>query len=341
MQIIWSPTSHFIWILLTAAVTSYVSSLLLLRWSSTQFASDVAFCFSRLHACLHHRLGTAFAEMPDTVFNPGFKAELLKCSTSLDTVYQQATFELRVGRLSVKRLKPFTRTIERLRRELSRDLAFPQPHDLASSPAFKVLYSLALDLGCAILDSISVIERTILACFNQSVPPTPTGTDQALTDAKTRLALASLSVQAELKPVCGTEKFGIKLSDGSIDLTTAVFDRCSFLISLLQMAQDVQSALQDAEDIFTSYTELSTRLWYPRFSWAWLGIAPSTLLLDECTISEDQEEVQDMTDNTSQHETLRGIAEQRLPLSSSSTKTLGIVLKLFTPVYYYLGSQES
>ncbi|KAG6865866.1 hypothetical protein C0991_010947 [Blastosporella zonata] len=143
------------------------------------------------------------------------------------------------------------------------------------------------------------------------------------------------SAQAELEIVCDSEDFGVRSSDGTLDLSPQVFELCSFMVSLLQVpseklllyplrlnnsflqiAQDVRSALIDADKVSSSFSSSHARIWYPRVSLAWLGVAPSTILYDERAISVDPD-IQDMT-TVSQHETLRGIAEQRCPVSHTT-----------------------
>lgn len=88
-----------------AAVTSLFSCMVLLRWSSTQFAIELARAFSELHICLGSSLekhtNTVNPFTRGTVRGSGYIAptELLKRSVSLDTLYQQASFELRIGRV--------------------------------------------------------------------------------------------------------------------------------------------------------------------------------------------------------------------------------------------------
>lgn len=47
------------------------------------------------------------------------------------------------------------------------------------------------------------------------------------------------------------------------------------------MAQEVKHALQIAHNIACLYECSNHRLWYPRFSLAWLGVAPQAFILDE------------------------------------------------------------
>lgn len=77
--------------------------MVLLRWTSTQFATELAGAFSELRACLRSSLeeytdtNNTFARGTGSGYIP--LTELLKRSASLDTLYQQASFELRIGRV--------------------------------------------------------------------------------------------------------------------------------------------------------------------------------------------------------------------------------------------------
>ncbi|KAG6850462.1 hypothetical protein H0H93_012883 [Arthromyces matolae] len=252
------------------------------------------------------------------------ETELLKRSNSLDMIYQQAAFELRLGRVSVKLLKPFTRTIERLRRELSRDLAFPRPRESTPAPmkdAITELYEPAIRLGGLILESVKMLETIVLECFEQSVLPTHAKSQgKALADCEVCLTSALLSVQTVLEDVCKGDDFGLRAIHDSTASPPEASELSSFIVSLLQMAHDVKLALRDAQVILSDYCQTPPRLWHPHFSWAWLGVAPSALLEDEGAISADSE-IQDAT-ITSTQEALRGIQEQHSPLAFETNSVL-------------------
>jgi hypothetical protein len=80
--------------------------MVLLRWSSTQFARDISSSFVQLHRCLLHHLDNAFSELQPTPLHRDVHIALLQRSIALDSVYQQAAFELRVGHLSGKTIHP-------------------------------------------------------------------------------------------------------------------------------------------------------------------------------------------------------------------------------------------
>jgi hypothetical protein len=77
--------------------------MVLLRWSSTQFAVELVNALSELRKCLHSSLEEYPADKSaEAVQSSSYTApaDLLSRSVSLDKLYQQAYFELRVGRIS-------------------------------------------------------------------------------------------------------------------------------------------------------------------------------------------------------------------------------------------------
>lgn len=94
--------------MLTAALASLISGMLLLWWSSTHFAHDVASSFAQLHHCLSLHLANAFSDLHPIPSKQDVHslAGLLWRSISLDYVYQQASFKSRVGRLIGKNNQP-------------------------------------------------------------------------------------------------------------------------------------------------------------------------------------------------------------------------------------------
>jgi hypothetical protein len=76
-----------------------------LRWSSTQFAEEVASAFQVLHQCLSRGLDGAFPGQFVPLSPEETRNDLLRRSVDLNMIYSQASFELRVGRIGgTKRL---------------------------------------------------------------------------------------------------------------------------------------------------------------------------------------------------------------------------------------------
>jgi hypothetical protein len=86
-------SSNFLWIGLSAAVVSLFSSALVLEWSSAGFTRNIAESFALL------RLGLSSIEKGASCDQKTQNALFTK-SVALTANYQQASFELRFGRLS-------------------------------------------------------------------------------------------------------------------------------------------------------------------------------------------------------------------------------------------------
>lgn len=84
-----------------AAVTLAVS-LFLLEWSSAAFGEHIVDSLDTIHKCLTCKLGVM---LDDTIATEVFQAEdldkeLIRKSVALNSVYEQAAFEIRLGRLN-------------------------------------------------------------------------------------------------------------------------------------------------------------------------------------------------------------------------------------------------
>lgn len=80
------------------------------------------------------------------------------------------------------------------------------------------------------------------------------------------------------------------------------------------MAHELRHALIIAHKMTTIYDKSRTRLWYPRLTWAWLGLPPSMVINDEDTIPEEvQHRHVDPESALSLAEARQGIAERAYP----------------------------
>ncbi|EKM55792.1 uncharacterized protein PHACADRAFT_184561 [Phanerochaete carnosa HHB-10118-sp] len=94
----------------------------LLHWSVTNFEQDLASTFIAIQDTLRMGLALAFPhpnDPPDHEQYQWLKDDLLSRSIKLSENYSQAAFELRIGRLSLRSIRPLIGTVEHLRRELA------------------------------------------------------------------------------------------------------------------------------------------------------------------------------------------------------------------------------
>ncbi|KAG1832744.1 hypothetical protein EV424DRAFT_1469474 [Suillus variegatus] len=258
-----SDSGGFLWITVTAASVCLFSSMLILHWSSTHLIEEVASTLRIIHRCLSVGMDNPFtypssqqiAELKD------LHGELVHQSVILNEMYCQAAFELRVGRVSVKSLKPLLGMVEHLRRELSWGMV-PQPGQndwsneshCASSSSFEAS---AIELSKTIMISIKAVEDLVLGVYTHtSLWHKSLRTERdAVTAAAINLNFAWYTAKNEL--------------------------RCLFVTSLLQMAYDTSHILQVAQSIAAHHEVSRFRFWLPRLTWQWLGVAPRTFIMEE------------------------------------------------------------
>jgi hypothetical protein len=75
-----------------------------------------------------------------------------------------------------------------------------------------------------------------------------------------------------------------------------------------KMANEMDHALQICHGVACLYEDSRPQLWHPRFSWAWLGVAPDPFILEERSTTAVND-VYDIDTNLSTEETRRGLAE--------------------------------
>lgn len=88
------------------------------------------------------------------------------------------------------------------------------------------------------------------------------------------------------------------------------------------MARDTRHALQVCGTIITAYESSPLRLWHPHLSWVWLGVTPSTIILDERGTFLDEDEEPETRTNLSMEETREGIAESSYVLEPETDRRI-------------------
>ncbi|KAF8652680.1 hypothetical protein AX16_004186 [Volvariella volvacea WC 439] len=332
-----SHATRFIWIIVTPAVATLVSSLLLLQWSSSQFASDVAATFGELHSCLVNNLSNTFfddyKQFPTTWKDYGVQEDLVNRSIALNTVYRQSAFELRIGRIDIKTIKPLIASVEQLRRELSWGMSIPRPKyegTALEAEAIRAFHNPAFQLGHAILDSMRIVQKIVLSCFVHTLFPQTLQSEKAALDTtKQRLTAALTAVRLELKRFCDD----LDADQPSPTLPRNIFDLCLFMISLLQMARELLYVLDICTDVIQASESSRLRLWFPRLTLAWLGATPSTIVLEERGIF--LEDVPQIGTRMTQEEELQAVVERGYStLRCEETPPMDLDGRLFSPIWF-------
>jgi hypothetical protein len=269
---------------LSAALICLISNMLLLRWFSTHFARTVANAFSDLHECLSITMDESFsldgANQNIASRHKRLLDQLLAESVQLDLAYSIAAFELRLGRLSVASIKPLIAVVENTRRELSWGSL-----RVKTRRGEKFLYPTmtpAVNLGQVILESMKHVEATLLYVFERTagtLGPKPPGRETS-TQILHRLDQARDNAREMFAGLFRGMKEDAPKND-YMGLAYDASDHFLFLVSLIEMANEMRRALLVANKILDLHNTSQTRVWYPRLSWAWLGIAPPTVIGDD------------------------------------------------------------
>ncbi|KAG1756228.1 uncharacterized protein EDB91DRAFT_1091325 [Suillus paluster] len=282
-----TDSGGFLWMTLTAATVCLFSSVLTLHWSSTHLIEEVASTLRILRQCLSVSMDHPFT-CPSSQQIADLKdlhVQLVHRSVILNEMYYRAAFELRIGRVGVKSLKPLLGIIEHLRRELSWGM-IPRPVQTdwssksqpASSPSFEAS---SIELGKIIMSSFKAVEDLVIGVYTHASLRRKSlrAERDAVTAAAINLNLAWHTAKSELHNFIQTLSEESGSPSGSVP--SHLHHQCLFATSLLQMAYDTSHILQVAQNIAVHHEASPLRFWLPRLTWQWLGVAPRTFIMDE------------------------------------------------------------
>ncbi|EMD38705.1 hypothetical protein CERSUDRAFT_113885 [Gelatoporia subvermispora B] len=340
-------SGNFLWITISAAVTCLISLLFvmsILRWSSSSFETEMIATFAALRECLSMSLDHMCAGKATTLDVSAYQRlcdQLLRRSISLNETYSQAAFEIRVGRLSLKSIRPFIGILEHLRRELAWGMSPVKsvrsrpssrfstirrnPHSATTVKFLTATEAPALSLGNAIIVSMKAVERLVQVTFYQG-PYSGGARTAGYTDSE-KLCVASAvegllaardEAREQLAKIFDEMEIEWRRTSSEEHLPEEILDRSLAMIALLQMSQEMRSALQIAQRLAALHEESRPRLWLPRLSLSWLGVPPGPFIFDDRSA---QMQATGLTNNTepsmadlevglSVAETRQGLAEQ-------------------------------
>ena len=190
----------------------------------------------------------------------------------------------------VESIKPLIGVVENTRRELSWGVSLSKRtrgEKLSHAPTTP-----AVNLGQIILASMKHVEATLLFVFEHKPKPFEKEKTSQLLD---RLDHARDAAREEFASLFQ----GMNEENDDVEVVVGTSEQFLFLVSLIevglylpiitangnkavvQMANEMHRALLVAGRILDLHKTSRTRLWYPRLSWAWLGIAPPTIISDD------------------------------------------------------------
>jgi len=334
-------------------VVTLVVSLFLLEWSSAAFGEHVVDSLDTIRNCLACKLRVVLDDTPPGEVSraENLEKELIPKSVALDSVYEQAAFEIRFGRLNgkivfiatpsmvthgestpVTSLKPFIKTVEHLRRELAWGMSISR----ASSPlihpeTFKLLATPTRMLGESILRDMDLIRSIVSLAYQGGIKSHDFHAEKhAMVEAESQLLKTERDGINELEKILETQ------GPDCSQLPQDVCDLSLAMISLLQvgasltvwmhltlskMATEVRKALQACTRMIALYESSSYGVLLPRISIAWLGLPPRSLMFDEQEAIPVEHRPHET--NLTAEEAREGVEEYNRPIPDEDVKSEG------------------
>ncbi|KAG9124474.1 hypothetical protein FRC07_011492, partial [Ceratobasidium sp. 392] len=313
------------------------------------YPKDVIDALGRLKQLLELSTAQAFPQQPEpapanlcltpsvstlktttTSSEPPSQIELLQkscldASLALHGSYAYSAFELRIGRVPVKDIKPLLTTVNRLREELawgdrsktydSSIMPILRKRGHRDSALLNELDEPCRTCATTIGDGIAVLQAIVGKCYGIKLPPGSNGGGHATPFEEPLLCRARIiTARAELKSKLDSAVHRANQTRRSQDadglegaqLPTQVFQKSLQAASLLHMSSELIRALTLAHAILEIHRTSRPRLFFLRPSWLWLGMSPRALVAEEPTPSPPEPETGPDADVLSVEETLPG-----------------------------------
>ncbi|QRV85726.1 fusaric acid resistance-like protein [Ceratobasidium sp. AG-Ba] len=227
----------------------------------------------------------------------------LNDSLALHTSYAYSAFELRIGRVPVKDIKPLLNTVNRIREELAwgdgsknySSLLSPDMHKrkIRDRGPLDELDEPSRVCASALGNGISVLQAVVGKCYGIKL-----GSGQTTFEEPLICREKIISARAELKArldsaVHRANQIGRVMDDEyeqeEVDIATVatihdniLFQKSLQVTSLLHMSSELIRALTLAHAILEIHrTSTRPRLFFLRPSWLWLGMSPRALVAEE------------------------------------------------------------
>jgi len=334
-------------------VITLVVSLFLLEWSSAAFGEYVIDSLDTIQECLACKLHAVLGDAPPGEVSraENLDKELIPKSVALDSVYEQAAFEIRLGRLNgkvvsvaallmvthgkpipVKTLKPFIKTVEHLRRELAWGMSINRaPSPLIHPKTFKLLATPTRMFGGSIIRDMDLIRSIVSLAYQGGKKPHDFRAEKrTIVEAESRLFQTGKDVINELEKIFETlgpdcSQLPQEVCDLSLAMISLLQVGTSFTVwmhlTLSQMGTEVQKALQLCTRMIALYESSTYRVWLPRISIAWLGLPPRSLMFDEQEATPVEHRPHET--NLAAKEAREGVEEYNRPIPDEDVKSEG------------------
>ncbi|KAH7318023.1 hypothetical protein B0J17DRAFT_686599 [Rhizoctonia solani] len=251
------------------------------------YAKDVIDALGILKELLHSSTSHAFSEsMNSTLRAETLHGKSLDKALALHTSYAYSAYELRIGRVPIKAIKPLLITVNRIREEL----AWGKVPALegTETPGGDSSLLAQLDDPCrecssAIVDGISTLQAAVGKCYGIKLPNNahksvhlddPLLARAAITSARIELKTTLDSVVHEINKTCTLRRVEGHHKE--------LFRKSLHSASLLHISSELIRALTLAHGILAIQNTTShPHIFFLRPSWFWLGMSPRTVVAEE------------------------------------------------------------
>ncbi|CEL51517.1 putative protein C26F1,08c OS=Schizosaccharomyces pombe (strain 972 / ATCC 24843) GN=SPAC26F1.08c PE=4 SV=1 [Rhizoctonia solani AG-1 IB] len=204
---------------------------------------------------------------------------------ALHTSYAYSAYELRIGRVPIKAIKPLLSTINRIREEL----AWGRVPALegTETPSGDTVLLAQLDNPCrtcssTIIDGISTLQAAVGKCYGIELPNgthknvdlgEPLAARTEITNARAVLKATLDSVVHEINKTCTLRR--------AEDHHKELFRKSLHAAALLHISSELIRALTLAHGILTIHHTSRLHIFFLRPSWFWLGMSPRSVIEEE------------------------------------------------------------
>ncbi|KAG8735519.1 hypothetical protein FRC10_010421 [Ceratobasidium sp. 414] len=281
----------------------------------------------------HHPLEPAPADLSSTPSAPSIKAittsieplsqletlqkSCLDASLALYGSYAYSAFELRIGRVPVKDIKPLLTTVNRMREELAwgdRSKTYSpsvtpvlqkrQQAERVGAPRSSSRDRTSLDeldepcraCSAALGNGISVLQAVVGKCYGIKFSAGPPGNNKTASTStnkagfeeplscRARIIAARAELKAKLDSAVHRTNQARRTDPDDTEgaqLPTQLFEKSLHATSLLHMSSELIRALTLIHAILEIHRTSRPRLFFLRPSWLWLGMSPRALVAEE------------------------------------------------------------
>ncbi|CAE6436535.1 unnamed protein product [Rhizoctonia solani] len=251
------------------------------------YATDVIEVLGIIKDLLQYSTSQALSESEKPVMpTETLHTKSLDKALALHISYAYSAYELRIGRVPIKAIKPLMITVNRIREELAWGKV--PVREGSETPSVESTMLSQLDEPCrvclsAIADAISTLQAAIGKCFGVKLPDNahkavdlndPITARTSITDARAKLKATLDSVVHEINKTCT-----LRREDSH---HRGLFRKSLYAASLLHISSELIRALTLAHGILTIHHN-ATRpyIFFPRPSWFWLGMSPRSVVAEE------------------------------------------------------------